>query len=50
MRIIKAIPCLIYFILLSISFSSMAGGYIEVREAYETASKDHQLKLNSCAE
>lgn len=37
-----------YLILLSLlpfSFFASAGGYIEVREAYESASKDHQLKL-----
>ncbi|ASG63365.1 hypothetical protein CEW81_11655 [Kluyvera genomosp. 3] len=45
MRIITASRCVIPCILLGLSFSAAAGGFLEVREAYESASKDHQLKL-----
>ncbi|MFV0263255.1 MAG: oligogalacturonate-specific porin KdgM family protein [Kluyvera sp.] len=45
MHIIKTSKFFISFLLLNVSFSAFAGGFLEVREAYESASKDHQLKL-----
>lgn len=45
MPIIRTSSYFVSCLLLSFSFSALAGGFLEVREAYESASKDNQLKL-----